>query len=142
MKALETYNTYCKTLAKIAPLDCPVPIPKPLPTELGPLREDPDLMQDIWITPLSPSEPMPPWLQDPNVWRGIRALLKLDRCKEERERLDREANNLCRWYGRMLVSIETVLRIPAGKWSSVICILAIPTYLCRSTILRTPSTET
>ena len=142
MKALETYNTYCKTLAKIAPLDCPVPIPKPLPTELGPLREDPDLMQDIWITPLSPSEPMPPWLQDPNVWRGIRALLKLDRCKEERERLDREANNLCRWYGRMLVSIETVLRIPAGKLSLVMGILAILTYLCRSTILCTSPTET
>ena len=72
-------------------------------------------MEDIWITPLSPNEAKPLWLVDPDIRRGIRALLKLDRCQEEQRRLVKEADNLCRWYGRMLVSVETLLRLSDGK---------------------------
>lgn len=63
-------------------------------------------MEDVWI---SQSGDIPRWLDDADVRQGIRAMLKIDRCLEERCRLGREADNLCRWFGRELAAIELVL---------------------------------
>jgi hypothetical protein len=58
--------------------------------------------------------PGPRWLTDVDVRKGIRAMLKSDRCLEERRRLGLEADNLCCWFGRELAAIELALRLPAS----------------------------
>lgn len=90
-----------------------IPIPLPLPTKMAELRDRSDLMEDVWISP-SPTAPQP-WLNDPDVRSGIRAMLKLDRCIEEQRRLGREADNLCSWFRRELGAVELTLRIPTCK---------------------------
>lgn len=42
-------------------------------------------------------------------------MLKLDRCIEEQRRLGWEADNLCRWYGRELSSVEVAIALPESK---------------------------
>lgn len=87
-----------------------IPLPLPLPTKLSDLRDDSSLMEDVWIT-LSETKPQP-WLDDPDVRSGIRAVIKLDRCKEERRRLEDEAGNLCAWFGREYRAVELAIRTP------------------------------
>ena len=113
LRAISKFNSYCDELRDLAPLDCPIPIPQHLPTELNVLRdiENSGLMEDVWITPCDEGN-RPRWLVDVSVRNGIRAMLKADRCLEERQRLGREANNLCRWFGQKLTAVETALRLP------------------------------
>ena len=85
-----------------------IPIPQSLPTDLGTLRDSSELMEDVWIS-RSPG-PIPRWLEDPDVRDGICALLKQDRCLEEKQRLHIEADNLCRWFGREVAAVELMLR--------------------------------
>jgi hypothetical protein len=70
-------------------------------------------MEDVWVT--STIGPGPRWLTDVNVRKGIRAMLKSDRCLEERRRLGLEADNLCAWFGRQLAAITLALKLPASK---------------------------
>ncbi|KAI0710611.1 hypothetical protein C8Q76DRAFT_624385 [Earliella scabrosa] len=111
LTAIRKFNNYCEELRKQYKKKWDIPLPGPLPVELGTLREDPSLLTDVWITPLT-SDPRPRWLNDPDVRRGIRAMLARDRCLEERKRLGEEADNLCRWYGRELAAVELALRTP------------------------------
>jgi hypothetical protein len=90
-----------------------IPLPQPLPTELAELRDNSNLMEDVWITPSS--QDVPRWLGDPNVREGIKAMHKVDRCIEEERRLRKEADNLCRWWGREIASVELALRDPESK---------------------------
>ena len=55
---------------------------------------------------------MPRWLTDIMVRKGIQAVLAKDRCLEERRRLEIEAENLCRSYGRELAAVELAMRDP------------------------------
>ena len=71
-------------------------------------------MEDVWIMPSKDSN-LPRWLEDADVRKGIRALLKSDRCKEEKERLRFESDNMCRWFGNKIMSIEVALRRPECK---------------------------
>ena len=66
-------------------------------------------MEDIWITPTTGGPPAL-WLEDRDVRTGIQAMLKVDRCLEERRRLGWEADNLCQWFGRELAAVELALR--------------------------------
>ena len=111
MTAIKKFNGYCVDLKDMYQSDWNLPLPSPLPTELSLLRDDPSLLTDVWITPVEPSA-APRWLQNPDVREGIRAMLTLDRCVEERRRLGAEADNLCRWYGRELAAVELALRVP------------------------------
>ena len=122
LQALNKYNEYCGTLRKTAPPNCPLPIPKPLPQKLSELRdiETSGLMEDVWITP-SDDPQLPRWLEDIDVRRGIRALHKLDRCNKERQKLAAESDNICRWFGNKLASIEVALRLPQCKCSLYDC---------------------
>ncbi|KIL57472.1 hypothetical protein M378DRAFT_16228 [Amanita muscaria Koide BX008] len=109
LNAIRKYNTYCKTLEELRPLESTIAIPRPLPTDLVKLRgEDSDLMEDVWVSPLTESKAR--WLDEPQVREGIRAMLKQDRCLEERRRLGLEADNLCRWFGQELCSLELAIR--------------------------------
>ncbi|GLB38031.1 hypothetical protein LshimejAT787_0410820 [Lyophyllum shimeji] len=107
INSINKFNTYCATLDRLHKPEWGIPIPEPLPTLLGELREDALLMQDVWIT-RTPGK-LPRWLEDSKVRNGIRAMLKTDRCLEERRRLGMEADNLCRWFGRELTAIERAL---------------------------------
>ena len=114
MAAIRKFNKYCETLESLHQPSWSIPLPRPLPTGLAALRNGPDLQEDVWITPSHGN--LPRWLEDPNVRDGIRAMLKVDRCLEERRRLGIEADNLCRWFGRELAAVELALRTPSSKF--------------------------
>ncbi|KAG6899356.1 hypothetical protein C0993_010997 [Termitomyces sp. T159_Od127] len=111
MAGLRKYNDICATLAAMYKPEWAVPLPEPLPTELQPLRDASSLMEDVWIS--RPMEEVPRWLSDKEVREGIRAMLKTDRCAEERRRLEVEAANLSRWFGRELAAVEVALIDPS-----------------------------
>ncbi|KAF7976360.1 hypothetical protein HWV62_6913 [Athelia sp. TMB] len=110
LRAIHTFNRYCATLADLHDPSWAIPIPQPMPTNLAALRDRLDLMEDVWIS--RREEDLPRWLADSNVRDGIRAMLKKDSCLWERRRLGREADNLCRWLGRELTTVELAIRNP------------------------------
>ena len=71
-------------------------------------------MQDVWITP-SMGE-VPRWLEDIDVHDGIHALLKHERCLEEQCHLGIEVDNMCRWFGNELTTIQVALQQPESKF--------------------------
>jgi hypothetical protein len=71
-------------------------------------------MEDVWVD--QTTGPGPRWLTDVNIRKGIRAMLKSDRCLEERRRLGLEADNLCQWFGRQLAAVTLALKLPASKF--------------------------
>ncbi|KAK1220242.1 hypothetical protein PQX77_017007 [Marasmius sp. AFHP31] len=86
-----------------------VPVPSRLPTQLQSLRdmETSHLWEDVWI---SKSETPPKWLVDEDIRKGIRSFLNLDRCAEERARLNTEAMNLLLWFTRELHALMYMAR--------------------------------
>lgn len=116
MTAIRKYNRYCDTLEELAGNSC-IPIPRHLSTKLTILRDDPYLMEDVWVDPVSTSPPA--WLTNQNVRKGIRAMLKIDRCLEERRRLGIEADNMCAWFGRELSALALAIHSP--KSDSLLC---------------------
>jgi hypothetical protein len=118
LSAIKKFNFYCDKLKSLKQPNWNVTIPTPLPTDLSMLKNDPDLLQDVWISSdddiprLAPS-----WMTDPLVRKGIKAVLKIERCNEERRRVGMEADNLCRWFGKELSSIETAVRFARSKIS-------------------------
>lgn len=50
MAGLQKYNDLCATLATMYQSEWAIPLPEPLPTELHPLRDAPNLMEDVWIS--------------------------------------------------------------------------------------------
>ena len=107
MAAIHKYNHYCEQLSQLHNPSQTIPLPALLPTMLIGLWNDPNLMQDVWITPSA--NKVPQWLEDIDVHNGIHALLKKERCLKERHRLGSEADNMCRWFGRELTAIHIVL---------------------------------
>ncbi|KAK0474719.1 hypothetical protein EDD18DRAFT_1313370 [Armillaria luteobubalina] len=82
LAAIHKFNTYVRHLEEIAmDREIQFPLPRCLSTDLAHLKNDNDLLQDIWIQ-AAPSEP-PVWLVDADVHCGIRAMLQLDQCLEE-----------------------------------------------------------
>ena len=51
MATIHKYNNYCEQLSQLHNLTWAIPLPAALPTTLVDLRNDPTLMQDVWITP-------------------------------------------------------------------------------------------
>lgn len=113
MAAIRKFNKYCDVLATLSDPTANIPLPQHLKTDLSLLRDDPYLMEDVWVHPST--EAAPPWLTDPKVRKGIRAMLKVDRCIEENRRLGIEADNLCRWFGRELAAIELSIQTAVGE---------------------------
>lgn len=113
MTAIKKFNRYCEQMAKLHDPEWGIPLPEPLPLTLDQLRNNSLLMEDVWIT-RSPGM-IPPWLEDSNIRAGIRAMLQLDHCIEERWRLGVEADNLCRWFGRDLLATTIAIVLPMSK---------------------------
>ncbi|KAG6849270.1 hypothetical protein H0H93_009877 [Arthromyces matolae] len=113
MNAIRKFNGYCAKLASLYKAEWNIPVPEPLPLELTSLRESPLLQEDVWIAKSEGDIPL--WLKDVQVRQGIRALLKIDRCLEERRRLGIEADNMCRWFGRELCAVQVALSRPSNQ---------------------------
>jgi hypothetical protein len=113
MNAIKKYNKYCETLERLHKPEWSIPVPEPLPRDLTQLRDGHELAEDVWIKPCSGT--VPRWLEDSDVRDGIRAVLKQDRCKEERRRLDEETSNLNTWFGSQLAAVELAIRTPASE---------------------------
>ncbi|KAH7102418.1 hypothetical protein BKA62DRAFT_617427, partial [Auriculariales sp. MPI-PUGE-AT-0066] len=71
------------------------PLPQLLPPDILSLRDDPALLEDVWLGSTEGNTPL--WLSDPKVRIGIRAMHLLDRCNEESARLKREHSQLTDW---------------------------------------------
>lgn len=121
MTAIRKFNKYCEKLAILHQPVWNLPLPQPLPTKLSALRDASNLMEDVWIT--RQQGMVPRWLESLDVREGIRAMLKVDRCLEERRRLGMEADNLCRWFGRELVAIEYAMTLPASEYHENILLM-------------------
>lgn len=85
-----------------------IPLPLPLPTALADLRDRSNLMEDVWVS--TSETKLQPWLDNPDIRAGIRAMIKLDRCIEEQRRLGQEADNMCAWFRRELGAVELAIR--------------------------------
>ncbi|KAK0227895.1 hypothetical protein IW262DRAFT_1347717 [Armillaria fumosa] len=109
LAAIRKFNGYIGQLEEIA-VDKGIrfPLPRRLSTDLSHLKNDDDLLQDVW-TQAAPAV-SPAWLIDADVRRGIRAMLQLDRCLEECRRLGLEADNMLQWYGHELIAIQIALQ--------------------------------
>ncbi|KAJ2913948.1 hypothetical protein MD484_g6465, partial [Candolleomyces efflorescens] len=91
--AIKRYNAECQALAAIAKAEWNIPLPEPLPTSMAELKKCTTLMEN-------------------DVRDGIRAMLRLKRCTEEKRRLSWEANNMLRWYLRELQAITAAMQDP------------------------------
>ncbi|KJA14936.1 hypothetical protein HYPSUDRAFT_412056 [Hypholoma sublateritium FD-334 SS-4] len=110
LSAIRKFNAYCVKLENMYDPAWNIPLPLPLPTTLADLRDRSDLMEDVWV---STSETVQqPWLDNPDIRAGIRAMIKLDRCIEEQHRLGQEADNMCAWFRRELGAVELAIRTP------------------------------
>ncbi|KAJ7080173.1 hypothetical protein B0H15DRAFT_997436, partial [Mycena belliarum] len=109
LKAIKKFNAGCESLAQLRPPGCNVPIPSPLSTQLNGLRNDPDLHEDVWITPSV--GPIPRWLTDEDVRDGIRSLHVADRCAEEIVRLNLERENLRRWLTEEMEVVRSAIEL-------------------------------
>lgn len=83
MASIQRFNQYVDQLRGLYEESWCVPVPTRLSTDIVSLCDEPGLMEDVWLTPSPPSS-QPRWLDDQNTRRAIRALLKADRCIEER----------------------------------------------------------
>ncbi|KAL0057592.1 hypothetical protein AAF712_015755 [Marasmius tenuissimus] len=101
---IRKFNQYITYLEKHHQPSYRIPVPSKLPTQLAALRdmETSHLWEDVWI---AQSDTPPKWLNDEGVRKGMRSLLLLDRCAEERARLETEAKNLCLWFRRELQAL-------------------------------------
>ncbi|EPQ51554.1 hypothetical protein GLOTRDRAFT_96295 [Gloeophyllum trabeum ATCC 11539] len=104
------FNKYCDVLESLHKPEWCIPVPSKLSTDLGVLREDQALFQDVCLEPGSSDVLTPRWLTESNVRRGIRAMLKKAQCLEECQRLGMEADNMCQWFGRELAALELAMR--------------------------------
>lgn len=69
MRAIRTFNKYCAKLEDLHKPSWAIPLPEPLPVNLGALRDRSDLMEDVWIS--REKDSMPRWLEDLDVRNGM-----------------------------------------------------------------------
>ncbi|KZV95745.1 hypothetical protein EXIGLDRAFT_594385, partial [Exidia glandulosa HHB12029] len=107
LRAITRYNTLCDKLKALKPRRLKFPLPEKLSEKLGTLKNDPSLMEDVWLQ--TGTTPAGPWLTDPGVRKGIRAQHILDRCDEEEYRVAVEEKNLYDWVFQEVVALESAL---------------------------------
>src|ERR1700761_9288931 len=95
LKSINKFNNYCAEFERLRPPNCQIPVPRPLPTQLSELRDDPALHEDVWVTPSEGH--IPRWLDDEDVRQGIQSIHVVDRCMEEDHRLGLEQVNMREW---------------------------------------------
>lgn len=133
-KLARDYNKLCKLMFELkqqrkAPRGalCPEPIEL---SGLFSLDVDDKIWQDIGLSDdlderTSPLSSPPLWLCDDDVRAGIKAMLELDRCTEEEERLAWERSSLQVWYAEEWKSICKALNDSSMFHTSCIRFLII-----------------
>jgi hypothetical protein len=114
LSAIRRFNKICTELKEMLKPEWNIPVPEPLPTDVHELRDESHLMEDVWIERTVGATPR--WIESPEVRRGIRSMLILDRCKEERLRLGKEADTMCRWFGDELMRTELAIADPTSRF--------------------------
>ncbi|EJD33287.1 hypothetical protein AURDEDRAFT_77098, partial [Auricularia subglabra TFB-10046 SS5] len=112
--AINRYNELCTKLRALLPPGKDFPLPEPLSTELSKLKNDPTLLEDVWVSALPNGAAL--WLKDKTVRVAIRAQLVLDRCAEERERLLREEKQLFCWLQLEARAVARALVDPSSRY--------------------------
>ncbi|KAL0573133.1 hypothetical protein V5O48_008821 [Marasmius crinis-equi] len=126
--SIRRFNQFCAYLEVNYKESYNIPVPRTLPVNISSLRdvETCDLWEDVWITN---STPPPRWLIDDDVRKGIRAVLTLERCSEERRRLANEAQNLCLWFRDELYALLVLSALPEYSRHSPLINLRIQEHL-------------
>ncbi|KAH6902371.1 hypothetical protein BKA70DRAFT_1229028 [Coprinopsis sp. MPI-PUGE-AT-0042] len=106
--AIKRFNKKIDQLNDLYQPEWMIPLPEKLPTDLGKLKDDPNLLTDVWIS-TSAGADVPPWLSDPKVREAIAEIHTRDRCAEERLRVGVERDNMCRWFRKELLAVEVAL---------------------------------
>lgn len=109
VRAVARYNTLCDRLRDLLPPGKTFPLPERLPEDLATLKNDPLLLEDVWITSDTPAGL---WLTDKAIRRGIRAQHILDRCAEESIRLKQEERSLYAWVYNEVLALEHAIHDP------------------------------
>jgi len=105
-----------------------VDIPAPIVQEkLWDLDVDDDLWADLTRHGAFQDKDAPKWLTDRPTKQGIRAMLELDRCMEELERLDHERGVMYRWLQqqREQLRLASGLAIAQGESYDTPCYLVL-----------------
>ncbi|KAF9234801.1 hypothetical protein BU15DRAFT_52148 [Melanogaster broomeanus] len=69
---------------------------------------DDEIWQDVGLEDDDDQGPQPPWLVDEEVREGIKHMLELDRCEEEKSRLQRERSAMQSWTRVQWEAIEHI----------------------------------
>jgi hypothetical protein len=112
-RLIRIYNKYCEQLNAPGVWNASWKLPQPrlLPANPDKLKDDAGFLESI---NLRFADNVPRWSSDASIRLGIRAMLKLDRCKEEEERLRREALNMLEWFKAEVTAVNVALRQTGG----------------------------
>ena len=126
LKLAKTYNKLCtKQLIKVEKAPQGAIAPWPINMDgLFNLDIDDEIWQDVGLVETDTAAP-PQWMSDDTVNDGIKALLELDRCKEEEEQLFHECQALQAWFSEEWAVIEKALHHANGKLSFYLMYLTI-----------------
>ncbi|KAG2053166.1 hypothetical protein BDR06DRAFT_972420 [Suillus hirtellus] len=118
LTALRKFNAYYECLEVLYDPSWGIPLPNPLLTKLAELHSDPNLMEDMWITPSTGQVPW--WLEDADVRDRIHTLLKHERCQEEQKLQTRWVNplaSLLRFTSCAKDALEIAITLSGGVQS-------------------------
>ncbi|KAH6902181.1 hypothetical protein BKA70DRAFT_1229224 [Coprinopsis sp. MPI-PUGE-AT-0042] len=105
--AIKCFNKKIDHLSSLYQPEWNLPLPAKLPTDLGRLKDDPNLLTDVWIS--TSAEEVPLWLSDPELREAIAVMHSNDRCSEEQIRVGQEADNLRRWFRNEFLAVHVAL---------------------------------
>ncbi|KAJ7583707.1 hypothetical protein C8J56DRAFT_1005111 [Mycena floridula] len=117
---VKSYNDLCEEMDRWIqrrPMNSNIVAPMRIEKEgLFDLDVDSPIWDDIGLRDESEGvEPLPGWLADDDIRKGIRCMLELDRCEEEEIRLKEEANALKVWmveeWGCLIARWQPQLRV-------------------------------
>lgn len=119
---MKKYNGFCSDLSSLigegkAPSGATAP--RPLSKEgLYALDVDGPIWDDTGLDDRTCEEGVPLWLGDDSVRQGITAMLTIDRCDEEMERLHRECVHLQQWAAHRCEILEAACKNTGASHSS------------------------
>jgi hypothetical protein len=99
-----------------APLNIKIPASM-ANAKLWDLDVDDDVWMDIAQDACFQNKGLPKWLGDIPTRRGIRAMLEVQRCDEELERLDHERARMCSWLQAQEKQLHLASCIAQGELS-------------------------
>jgi hypothetical protein len=125
-RLIRIYNRYCAQLGaeNVWNPQWGLPKPRPLPTNPDQLKDDAGFLESI---NLRFAHQTPRWSSDPSIRLGIRAMLKLDRCREEERRLRRESLNMLEWFKQEMTAVNVALRRNTGTLGIFDCFTLLKT---------------